>query len=74
MLYKKFHRQFIRQFWKGRKFRFNDGGNIYEVTFGPYISWTGNIVVDISNRDAWRIIRLSTGKLRYKDNIEWLED
>lgn len=67
MLYKKTHRQFIRQFWKGRKFRFNDGDiEVYEIIDEPFIDR------DFVWVDGMNLISLYSGRLLHKDYITWL--
>lgn len=38
MLYKKVHRQFLRQFKKGRKVRHRGSGKVLKITEGPYLT------------------------------------
>lgn len=67
MLYKKVHRQFIRQFWKGRKFKFNDGDiEVYEIIDEPVIDR------DFVWVDGMNLISLYSGRLLHKDYITWL--
>ena len=71
MLYKKVHRQHIRQFWKGRKFRYNGGNMVGEVIGKPYIESFGAIYVDV-----WCLIPIEgpyKGRMWRKDSIEWLD-
>ena len=68
MLYKKIHRQYLRQLWKGRKFKYD--GEVYEVTRKPYIEGS-NI-----RTCCWRLISISgpyLGRLRYKNCITFLD-
>lgn len=69
MLYKKVHRQFLRQFWKGRKFRIF-GDEVYEVTSKPYIEkdYNGNYI----NIYRWYLISLDSGKMILHNIITWL--
>ena len=64
MLYKKVHRQHIREWRLGREFKIR--GEVDEVASGPYTKggfiWIGN----------WYLIHLLSGKLKHKDDITWL--
>ena len=80
MLYKKVHRQYLRECKIGRKFRFR--GEVYKVTGKPFIYYSeGSICVKCSgpgNWDYWDLVVVndfygwSIGKRLDKDNIEWL--
>ena len=75
MLYKKIHRQHLRQFWKGRKFKFKTGKEIYRVSRKPYIiDEDHTIYVDYGDYDFLGIISMTSRKVRYIDKIIWLED
>ena len=69
MLYKKIHRQFVRQFRVGRRYWHHD---IYEITKKPRIGgrdYSRSIVVD----GRW-LINLGSGRLLFnKDDFEWLD-
>ena len=77
MLYKKVHRQYLREFREGRKFK--DNSNIYEVTRKPYIN-EDYIQIDVDNGyfgdRCIAVIALYSGKMwyKYKSDITWLED
>lgn len=66
MLYKKFHRQYLRMWRIGREFKFE--GEVYEVARGPYIEgfyiWA----------DGWRLISLISGNIWHTNDMIWLED
>ena len=72
MLYKKIHRQYLRKWRIGRKFKYNR--HVYEVTKKPYIDIErGSIRID-----NWHLILIpitgpSKGALIYI-GIEWVED
>lgn len=77
MLYKKFHRQYVKEFRLGRKFRYN-GGNIFEVTREPCIN-KYYIYIEIEKKlydcNILRLIPLTLlnkGKLWCKKEIKWL--
>ena len=68
MLYKKIHRQHLREFKRGRKFKIN--GNVYKIIEEPNIK-ENCICVDIFN------LMFMTGPYKgiFRGNhIEWLED
>ena len=59
MLYKKVHRQFVREFWVGRRFKRRYNAAIYEVTGKPSIDYSkGSICVkcDGLGLDTWNLI------------------
>ena len=70
MLYKKTHRQYLREWRVGRKFKVN--GKVYEITKEePFIEY-GSIFVD-----GWCLIPIGgeySGKVWYKFDydLEWL--
>ena len=73
MLYKKVHRQYLREWRIGRKFKYL--GEVYEITKEkPFIDIEcGNIRID-----HWFLILIlidgeKSGQLWCKDNIEWLD-
>ena len=66
MLYKKIHRQYVKEFRKGRKFKID--GEVYEVTREPYIE--GEY---ITIGCCWRLIPFWSGGLWYKYEITWLD-
>lgn len=80
MLYKKVHRQFVREFRVGRKFKYKNssGGGVfgvYEVTRKPYICGRSIKVNEINNYDEGTydlIVDLDSGKMIY-DYITWLD-
>ena len=66
MLYKKIHRQYLREFRKGRRFKWF--GSTEVVTKNPDIDgnyiWVGDLF----------LIHLPSGRIRHKnDIITWLE-
>ena len=76
MLYKKIHRQHVRQFQKGKKFK-DKFNKIHEVTSKPYPyidrNTCGAIWVWVG-KYCYRYRRLlitTDGKLR--DSVEWLD-
>lgn len=83
MLYKKIHRQHLRQFWVGRKFRYNGisvnllsggtfiEGRVYEITREPYIGERGYIHFRF-NKDALCLIN-SRGEIYQCDFITWID-
>lgn len=80
MLYKKVHRQHLREFWEGRRFevRTYSSVNVYEVTSEPYIEGLDyQILVDRSDGYDMLLIPLcglDKGKLRHKfPIIKWLD-
>lgn len=72
MLYKKVHRQFLRDFRVGRKFK-TKYSVVCEITKGLHISreW---IVVEVDDEDMWYIIKLFSGQIWDKNDMIWLED
>ena len=72
MLYKKTHRQYLREFKRGRKFKVN--GNIYRVAKEkPYMKRSCIFGYCICI-DSWILISISSGKLWHTDDIKLLED
>lgn len=67
MLYKKVHRQYVRQFRIGRKYKFSS--YVYEVIEKPYI----NIRKGYIAAECRVLIIISSGKMYWHDII-WLED
>ena len=57
MLYKKIHRQFVREFQVGRRYRFNDSNIVSEITREPYIG------LCYISTNCWYLINLATGKM-----------
>lgn len=68
MLYKKIHRQYIREFRTGRKYKCMYSGKAYKVAEKPYIK-LGCIWLE-----GWRLTQFSSGRLCNRDGFEWLED
>lgn len=71
MLYKKIHRQHLREFRKGRKCKFLGGDIVYEITTKPHIGMTS------INSDGWCLIPIVgsfPGQLWYKEKITWCSD
>ena len=79
MLYKKTHRQFLREFREDRRFRYS-GGNVFEITKKPQIDrYYIYISIDkrLYNYNILRLIPLTLlgkGRLWGKKEIKWLED
>ena len=80
MLYKKIHRQYLREFKRGRKFKIrniNCKGKEYEVTKEPYVK--GNLILaDRSNGYDMDLIFKGSIHCICKDtilskDITWLE-
>ena len=68
MLYKKIHRQHLREWKVGRRFKFE--GEVFEIINEPvrdnydeYIWGDGG---------DWHLISLKSGRLYHKDGITWL--
>lgn len=74
MLYKKIHRQHVRQFRVGRKFRFVDNYNdrVYKITGKPHIPLFTKGKRSTIRVDCWDLIFVWSGKLWHKDDITWL--
>ena len=85
MLYKKVHRQYLREFRMGRKFRLNDGVK-YRIDTKPFISSVGCIAVNLLNLTSLfegspysvylELIYITdprSGILQYKDKIIWCD-
>ena len=70
MLYKKIHRQYLREFRVGRRFEYR--GDIYEITRGPFFLTPRRIWIDRGIGNCMSILSES-GKMQYKE-IVWLED
>ena len=70
MLYKKIHRQYLREWRLDRKFRFRDNKEVYRVAIKPYID-EGYIKIG-----GWRLIYMKgprLGRLFDKDDFKWLD-
>ena len=77
MLYKKVHRQYLREFRVGRKLKFRGIDIVYEITKEPFIMRVGyQILVERSGCHMMLISLLSGMIYQYKDKNEllWLED
>lgn len=82
MLYKKTHRQYLREFKVGRRYRY-EGDGVYEITRKPYIDEDYYIKIDVDNDRYFScrciaVIALYSGKMWYKfkiakDIIIWLD-
>lgn len=57
MLYKKIHRQFLREFRIGRKFKYSRSGDVCEVTGKPLINRDGIVVEVLEIRRSSRYSR-----------------
>ena len=80
MLYKKIHRQYVKEFRMGR--RFISATQVEKIVTGkPYINHLkGYICVKCNGLDSdWVVVSMTddysfTGQLWYIDRITWLED
>lgn len=68
MLYKKIHRQYLREFRIGRKYKGKYTGKVYEIAVKPYIT------KEYIQIGGWWLINFYSGELYNKDVFEWLED
>ena len=67
MLYKKYHRQYVREFKKGRKFKYD--GRVYQIHTGIHIVMrVGSICVD-----SWCLIYIYDGRFIGRDRITLLD-
>lgn len=84
MLYKKIHRQYVREFRRriGRKFKYEwCGGGVYKVTSEPFIDPSGDgiyVKFDDNDQFKWPLISMidnyySIGVRLGKDYITWLD-
>lgn len=84
MLYKKTHRQYVRKYWIGRRFKYKSGDDIgvFKVTGKPYIG-RHNIIVNVVDCSCmeevkWNLIRLVgllkgyTAEGTSTDRINWI--
>ena len=66
MLYKKIHRQFVREFRIGRKYGFSGSNIQHRVNYKPSVGrdfiWINELI----------LIYFSSGRIQYKDKIIWL--
>lgn len=73
MLYKKIHRQFVKQFWVGRRYCIH--GDVYEITEKPRINCRGTYI-DVNG--GWPVIYIAgsrcSGKIQYKGTFGWIDD
>ena len=87
MLYKKIHRQYVKEFREGRKFKCEEfGDDVREITSKPYIDSRGwwicvkVMLVDKDRYDFWSVISITNcfmshkGELSNKNDITWLEN
>ena len=74
MLYKKYHRNFIKRFKKGVKFR--HGGRIFEVGIEPYITYSPVSIINFSvGSGTFGRLIYSSGKLCIDiKTVEFIED
>ena len=74
MLYKKIHRQYLREWRIGRKFDIING-NVYEVTKEPYIGeYYINVLIGNKNQRLYLIFK--TGKYSgqlLQNKITWID-
>lgn len=85
MLYKKIHRQYLREFRKGKRFKLDD--EVYKIIKEPFIDYPSPRIC-VKCESMWccsskksLIIMIdsdhyipSLGERVYKDKITWLED
>lgn len=82
MLYKKVHRQYLRRYRVGRKFKYGEL-DVLEVTGKPHINYSnGTIGVMCDDNKCWSLIIIADYELFYQpvvgemldkvDVIEWL--
>lgn len=90
MLYKKIHRQFLREFREGRRFKCENFGDIYRIISKPYIDsrgWWTCVKIMFVDKDQhnhqhshWSVVSITDcfmshkGELSNKNDITWLED
>ena len=68
MLYKKIHRQYLKNFRLGRKFKFCGLPEVYEITREPRIG------LCYISTDRWLLIELYSGKMTLHDGyITWID-
>ena len=82
MLYKKIHRQYLRKWKVGRRFRHEKYGNVYRITREPYIDGR-YITIDCIDKTHYgydfSLIYMtgdSSGRFWYNKNnynVEWLD-
>ena len=81
MLYKKVHRQFVKEFRVGREFKYSN--KIFKITSKPYIDYSEGYIrikkCEGTVSGGWSLIVINDdgyglyiGKRLDKDNIEWL--
>ena len=72
MLYKKVHRQYLREFRTGRKFKFYDDNIInFNVTREPY--FVGRMVcIDENRGNCKAVLSILSGRVKNKE-IVWLD-
>ena len=77
MLYKKYHRQYLREWRIGRKFKYNHcSSGIFEVTGKPYICGRNIQIDEVDRFDEYEydtVIALESGKMSIKNIITWLD-
>lgn len=75
MLYKKVHRQYLRQFRKGRKYKFNDSNIVGEIIRKPSIDKEyGYIYIRVGGLYLITMTGPGSGKMWHKDDyITWLD-
>ena len=76
MLYKKVHRQFVREFQVGRKYRFNDSNIVGEISGKPSIDKKeyGYIYILVGSLYLIYMTGPYSGKMWHKDDyITWLD-
>lgn len=72
MLYKKYHRNYIKQFRIGRRFKFHkDDDEVYGVTCKPHIEKGYNDNYTNISITRWYLISIVSGKIVLR-NITWL--
>lgn len=72
MLYKKIHRQYLRQWRLGRKFKYGGFKTIFKITNKPYIDKNHTIRID----EKFPLISITgpfSGSMLSRDWITWLD-
>lgn len=72
MLYKKVHRQFLREFRIGRRFKYGSFKTIYKITNKPYIDQNYSIRI-VENFPLISMTGPFSGSMLSRDWITWLD-
>ena len=70
MLYKKIHRQYVRQFKEGREYKKCIDSNYYKVCKVIYKPYIDDIFIRV---DGWRLVHLPSGQLCNRNVFKWLD-